>query len=383
MVKRWHAVLPVLMMLAVCLGACAPEQAEPVVLSTFDAELPVVVDGTLVPRESALLAFKVGGDVAEILVEEGEPVAEGDLLARLGDSEALVAQLRAAEGDLLDAQQALEDLQDASRMDALTAWGEVLAARLAITTAQEKLDDFDTDAYEDDLEDARDDAIQAEYDLEQAQEDFEDYRDLPTDSAAYKRHHEDLEEAERAFHAAVQEREELEVTYEGLKLDLSLAQAALDLAELHYAKRIDGPDVDPAASLQAKIDAAEARITALQAGLQDLEIHAPFNGTILDVDLKMNETVSAGHPVIIVADCSQWYVETDDLTEMEVVRVEEGQAVSAVPDALPDAVIRGKVESIDAFAHVQQGDVIYTARILLDAFDLPLRWGMTMVVTFE
>jgi len=382
MTKRWLSGLPILMMIA-CLGACAPEQAEPVILPTLTSDANVVVDGTLVPKESAWLVFKVGGDVAEILVEEGEKVAEGDVLARLGDNEALIAQLRAAEAELLDAQQALEDLQDASRVDSLTTWGEILAARLAVTTAQEKLDDFDTEAYQDDLEEAMDEAHQAEYDFEQAQEDFKDYRDLPINSSAYQRHHRDLEEAEEAFHAAVQEREELEVGYEMLKLDLNLAQARLELAELQYANRAEGPDVDLVASLQAKIDAAEAQITALQAGLRDLEIRAPFGGTILDVDLMKNETVSAGRPVILLADCSQWTIETDDLTEMEVVHVEEGQAVSAVPDAMPDAVVSGRVESIDAFAHVWQGDVIYTARILLDAFDLPLRWGMTMVVTFE
>jgi hypothetical protein len=54
-----------------------------------------------------------------------------------------------------------------------------------------------------------------------------------------------------------------------------------------------------------------------------------------------------------------------------------------VPDALPDLELTGTVESIDDFFEEKRGDVTYTARILLNESDPRLRWGMTVVVTFE
>jgi len=45
--------------------------------------------------------------------------------------------------------------------------------------------------------------------------------------------------------------------------------------------------------------------------------------------------------------------------------------------------LSGSVETIkDKFVE-KRGDVTYTTRILLDEIDPRLRWGMTVVVTFE
>ena len=41
------------------------------------------------------------------------------------------------------------------------------------------------------------------------------------------------------------------------------------------------------------------------------------------------------------------------------------------------------MESISDLYEEKRGDVTYTARILLDEDDERLRWGMTVVVTFE
>jgi len=76
-------------------------------------------------------------------------------------------------------------------------------------------------------------------------------------------------------------------------------------------------------------------------------------------------------------------IETDNLTEIEVVDVAVGQVVSIVPDALPGVTHSGTVETIDDFFVEKRGDVTYTARIRLEEIDPRLRWGMTVVVTFE
>jgi hypothetical protein len=85
----------------------------------------------------------------------------------------------------------------------------------------------------------------------------------------------------------------------------------------------------------------------------------------------------------VLADFSPWRVETDDLTEIEVPDVFVGQKATISPDALPDLELSGTVEYISGLYEEKRGDVTYTARILLDEDDPRLRWGMTVVVTFE
>ena len=84
-----------------------------------------------------------------------------------------------------------------------------------------------------------------------------------------------------------------------------------------------------------------------------------------------------------LADFSEWYVETDNLTEIEVVDVSIGQNVEIIPDALPDLSLIGQVESIKDKFEEKRGDITYTTRILVDEIDPRLRWGMTVVVTFK
>jgi hypothetical protein len=77
------------------------------------------------------------------------------------------------------------------------------------------------------------------------------------------------------------------------------------------------------------------------------------------------------------------YAETDDLTEIEVVKVAVGQNVSVVPDAIPDLEVTGTVDQISDVFEEKRGDITYTAKILLNEVDPRLRWGMTVVITFN
>ena len=80
---------------------------------------------------------------------------------------------------------------------------------------------------------------------------------------------------------------------------------------------------------------------------------------------------------------SRWaMVETSNLTEIEVVRISAGQAVTVTLDALPNAPLRGSVSQISPVFAEKQGDVTYTTRIKLADQQPLMRWGMTASVTF-
>jgi len=177
----------------------------------------------------------------------------------------------------------------------------------------------------------------------------------------------------------------------------ALAAATLAEAERRFALVADGPDADQvalakarlalaeahAASAEAALPAAEAALTAAQAALDNAELRAPFSGTLAAFDVKVGQQVGPGQSVGTLADFSTWRVATDNLTEIDVVRIAAGQSVSVVLDALPNHPLHGTVTAIDTVFAEKQGDVTYTARITLTDGDPLMRWGMTAAVTFD
>ena len=135
--------------------------------------------------------------------------------------------------------------------------------------------------------------------------------------------------------------------------------------------------------LEARLNNAKAQVASAENNLANFELKAPFDGEIMDVNVSVNEMVGPETWVVIVADTGQWYIETSDLTELEVVDVAEGQKVNILADALPDIEMSGVVDEISQSFKSQGGDILYTVRIKVDDVDPRMRWGMTVEVTFE
>jgi multidrug resistance efflux pump len=158
--------------------------------------------------------------------------------------------------------------------------------------------------------------------------------------------------------------------------DLALKKAELDEAQLTYDRLKDGVDTQEFALLEARLKSAEAAVASLQ-------VVAPFDGVVADLSAKVGESVAAGGIAATVADFSGWIVKTTDLTELEVVNIEEGQPATVVLDAIPDVTLEGEVESISQTFAEQQGDVVYEVTVLLNDTHPDTLWGMTAVVTFK
>ena len=83
-----------------------------------------------------------------------------------------------------------------------------------------------------------------------------------------------------------------------------------------------------------------------------------------------------------MADLSKWVVKTTDLTEIDVVNIEEGEPVTLTLDAMPDVELDGHVLSIAQSFAEKQGDIVYEVTILLAEAQPGMRWGMTAQVNF-
>ena len=86
--------------------------------------------------------------------------------------------------------------------------------------------------------------------------------------------------------------------------------------------------------------------------------------------VEIGEQAIGGVRAVIVADTSAWIIETTDITELEVVKLAEGQAATFPADALPDVTMNGIVTEISQ-SSLQGGDVIYTVRIQVDGVTRP------------
>ena len=99
MVSRWASfVLPLLLVVSAC-DRAVPEvaasegsepSAEPVTLAKVDrgpVDRPIRAAGLVTPKHNADMAFKVGGVVSAVLVEDGTRVKKGQVIARLDPTE--------------------------------------------------------------------------------------------------------------------------------------------------------------------------------------------------------------------------------------------------------------------------------------------------------
>lgn len=383
--KKKFVLISLLLAASMFISACTKSDEKEVDAQLEDAatiqNALIVAEGMIVPEIDVVLSSESGGTVSSILVSEGDWVDAGDELLRIGENTTSEAELKSVEFELLNTQQALEDLYQNEAVDREQAWQNLMDAQAVFDEAQEAYDDLDEDEYQDDLDDAEEDILDALQDVEDAQTDLEDYLDLDEDNATRKRYEDDLKDAQDVYNEEVRAKSEIQLEHDQIVNAFQAAQAALAVAQSEYEKRLDGPDVDALASLNAQIASLEAQKTAVEA---QMIITAPFSGQIMEIYPEESEFVSPAQPVLVIADTSQWVVESNDVTELEISRIALNQPVSIEVEAFPGVFIPGKVDSISVFPSLEQGDVLYTVRIKLDATNLPeLRWGMSVNITFE
>ncbi len=162
--------------------------------------------------------------------------------------------------------------------------------------------------------------------------------------------------------------------------DLVAAQAGVSSAEARLAE-LQAPPTDATLSVSAaRIRGAEVSLKQAQLALERATLKAPIDGTVAQLNLKVGEVPIASQPAVVLADMGNWKIETEDLTELSIVRIREGDQVTVTFDALPDFELPGTVERIKPMGQNRQGDIVYTVVITPNSWDDRLRWNMTAMV---
>lgn len=350
---------------------------------TAESDGTVVVEGNIVPRDYSRIYTRAGGKLAEVLVKKGDVVKKDAVLVRFDEREQAQAAVTAANLEQLNAQQALDKLNEKSDVGLAQAETALNTASKDLIDAQQKLADLDNNTYQDDLDKLKQDVGTAKKELDDAQKEWDKYTDLDPTSQTRKDQKKKFDDAQKKYDDAVRKRD--------LKInDLAQAKAAVENAKSAQAdaqrevdKRKNGPNADDLAAAQSRLDNAKAQLTAAQKSLSELEVKAPFDGTVVELDNVVGDTLLPNEQVALVADLNELYVETNDLTEMDVVKIAEGDSAKIKPDALSNLSLPATVTEIARSSGKKGGDVTYTVRLKLDQTDPRLRWGMTVEVRFQ
>ncbi len=396
---KFRHILPLTLplLLAFVLSAC---QAAPKATPTPASAAPAVAasagvaQARIEPQAYVDLAYNTPGRVAEVLVKEGDTLSAGQPIARLEGGEQRQAdlaradqQLLAAKQSLLSAQKDLEDFQTGAALNQANA-------DLAVVTAQKAYDEAIKHRKLKDFHRCDDDTIDMYFQiLEDAQKQLKNLQDHPesrgvADLQKLTAAQDEVDTAQANYLFCIRYTDE-EIAQS--QAEINVAQAALDKAKARQEMLKQNQGVDPLelARLNSAISADQAALasaqtaqSAAQAALDALELRAPSAGTLSSLTLKVGQFVPAGQSVATLADFSSWLAKTEDLTELQVVEVQTGQAVQLVLDALPGQTINGEVLSVARRSVDSRGDTTYTVTVRLENLPTAARWGMSGQLSF-
>ncbi len=271
------------------------------------ADVALTASGYIVPRRRVEVSSKTSGRVEELLVDRGDVVKVGQILARLDDQE-IKAQLDQARASRQAAMARLEEALSGSRPQ------EIERAQAALEEAEANLNT-------------------SRINLERAQRLME--RGVLAKQV--------LDDARNAYDVAAAQ--------------VKVAGKNLELARL-------GPRTEQIQLSRAQVAEAEASIAWWQTQLENMVIRAPVAGTVLERLIEKGEMVTTGYvsgrgaksALVSIADLKDLEVELD-INESDIPRVRVGQECSVAPESYPDKKYRAVVREIAPEANRQKATI--------------------------
>ncbi|WP_375765105.1 HlyD family efflux transporter periplasmic adaptor subunit [Archangium gephyra] len=268
------------------------------------AHQPYTWAGTVEARDIAV-GSRVGGRVKDVLVREGDRVEPGQPLVVLEAGD-LPAQRLQAEGQLLQAQAALDKLRGQGHTGGTGSLAEQVArARAELTATQVALEKAELDA----------------------------------------------RRARTLFQQQVTTRAELDTAESSLRQ----ARAERDARRARLQELEQGTDADVRAQ-QGLVETARGRLEAIDVALGELSIRAPVAARVESLDLRPGDLLAANATAATLVEDEQLYVRIY-VPETHLGRLRPGSEVPVRVDSFPERTFTGVVENI-----ASQGE--YTPRNL-------------------
>ena len=281
------------------------------------------------------IATKTAGLIKEMLVNDGEVVEAGQIVARM-DTQTLEAELRQAQAQVRQAQQAKATAAAivAQRESAKTTAAAIVTQRESAKTATAAVvAQRESELALADKELARSQQLAFKGAGSQQQLDT-DYTRYKSTTAALRAAQSQLVEAQAAIAAA--------------KAQVAEAQAAIEAAKSQVIEA------------QATMEAALATTERLQAEIEDSILKVPRSGRVQYRVAQPGEVLPAGGTLLTLLDLSDVYM-TFFLPETLAGRVAIGADTRVVLDAAPQYVFPAKVSFVASVAQFTPKTVETTA----------------------
>jgi HlyD family secretion protein len=416
-----------------------------------EAETGVLTASGTIEGTQIEIASEVGGRVLEVLVKEGDSVHAGQVLVRFDDAllQAQLAQAKAsleaaqanyalvsrgsteeqrqlaiaaAELELIDARQALKDLQESSRLTEAQLLQSIAAAEKVLDDARQHLDAVRGEADPDDVDAAWAAVVMARDRLEKAQEDFAPYEKKDEDNLRRATFLAKLAAAQQAYDSMVYRYNSLvgesnRYVVALAEADVALAEAKLADARRQYENLEGGVDPDALALAEARVKVAESRLVAARAGTpaeelaaalahvdqaeQALEalavqeektvIAAPADGVILVRAAEPGEVLIAGAPLLTLLKMDELTI-TVYIPEDRYGQIETGERAVVEVDSFPGEKFEATVLRIADKAEFTPRNVqtvegrrttVFAVELAVADPEGKLKPGMPADVTFE
>jgi membrane fusion protein (multidrug efflux system) len=252
----------------------------------------VSTDDAYVKADSTIIAPKISGYIAEVLVADNEPVKAGQLLARIDDRDFRTA-LSQAEADVAASDAAVKNLNAQIELQ------EPLIQQQA----------------------AEVDAAEANHKF--AQEEQARYDNLMKSGSGTVQRAQQTDAALRAQTAQLQQG----------KAGLLAANKKIEVLATERAKAIAQLDHARAVEQQAALNLSYTRISA------------PVEGTVGARSLRVGQYVQAGTQLMAVVPLDQVYV-VANFKETQLTHVRDGQPVELKVDSFHSTTLKGHVDSL-------------------------------------
>ncbi|HWR15310.1 MAG TPA: efflux RND transporter periplasmic adaptor subunit [Terriglobales bacterium] len=324
-----RVIIPIVLIAAIAAGIFAYRRSS----NGKQPKDQVVLSGNIEAHES-VVGFRTQGRIVELPVQEGMTLNRGDLIAKLDDSD-------------YRQQVAIDDAMIRTR-----------AAELQLATAGGR--DQDVRAAEQAVADAK-------ADLELKRIDFERYDSL------YKR---DAISAQTRDAAATA---------------LKRSQANLARLQENLSAIREGTRKEQIAVNRANLAAAKQNAGMSKVRLGFTVLDSPISGVILVRQAELGEVVTAGTPVVSIADLDNIWVRAY-ISETELAKIRLGQEASVHTDTYPDKRYKGRVSFIASQAeftpksvetHKERVALVYRVKVAVENPNHELKPGMPADVTIK
>jgi len=181
---------------------------------------------------------------------------------------------------------------------------------------------------------------------------------------------------------------QLNLSVEAAQAAFSSAQSKAIIRSYQHKEYIDGkvyylsgpPELRQIANIQ--VVQAQAALDIAQATLAQGSLTAPYDGTVVSLDIVPGQLIQPGQIAAVIGDLNHLQIETTDLSERDIASVQIGQTATIHIKAL-NQDFAGKVTAIAPMATKYNADWVYKVTIEFDKQPQNLLWGMSADVTIQ